>query len=46
MIKLSLRLQTIADLVSKEDNVIDVGCDHALLSIYITNKYQKKSICF
>lgn len=42
MIKLSLRLQTIADLVSKEDNVIDVGCDHALLSIYITNKYQKK----
>lgn len=42
MINLSLRLQTIADLISKEDNVIDVGCDHALLSIYLVQKYQQK----
>lgn len=32
---LSKRLKTIADLVSKEDILADVGCDHAYLSIYL-----------
>lgn len=32
---LSKRLKTIADLVSKDDIVADVGCDHAYLSIYL-----------
>ncbi len=37
MISLSKRLKTVADLVlSKESNkIIDVGCDHALLDIYL-----------
>ena len=35
MIKLSPRLETIANLVPVNSNVIDVGCDHALLDIYL-----------
>ena len=37
MIKISNRLTTIANLVLKEktNGVIDVGCDHALLDIYL-----------
>lgn len=33
---LSKRLKTIADMVDKDYHVIDVGCDHALLDIYLT----------
>lgn len=32
---LSYRLKTVADLVSKDKVVADIGCDHALLSIYL-----------
>lgn len=32
---LSLRLKEIASLIKKEDNVIDIGCDHGYLSIYL-----------
>lgn len=37
MIKISNRLKTTADLVlsSKSNKIIDVGCDHALLDIYL-----------
>lgn len=35
-IRLSSRLSTIANLVGDVDYVYDVGCDHALLDIYIT----------
>ena len=41
MIKLSKRLETIASFISKEDNVLDIGCDHALLDIYLSKKYSK-----
>ncbi len=34
--KLSKRLQTIADMIPDGVRVIDVGCDHALLDIYLT----------
>lgn len=34
--KLSKRLKTIADMVDNNYSVIDVGCDHALLDIYLT----------
>lgn len=34
-INISNRLKTIGDFVNSNDKVIDVGCDHALLSIYI-----------
>lgn len=36
--KLSKRLQTIADLIPNKSSVIDVGCDHGLLSIYLANE--------
>ena len=44
MIKLSNRLNAIANLVNEEDNVIDIGCDHALLDIYLANKYNKSYV--
>lgn len=34
--KLSKRLKTIADMVDNNYRVIDVGCDHAFLDIYLT----------
>ena len=33
--KLSKRLQTICDLVEENSSIIDVGCDHALIDIYL-----------
>ena len=39
MIKLSKRLETISSLVPSDSKVIDIGCDHGLLDIYL---YQKK----
>ena len=41
MIKLSKRLEKIASFIDKEDNVLDIGCDHALLDIYLSKKYNK-----
>ncbi len=38
MIKLSKRLKIIAELVPKGSKVVDVGCDHAYLSIYLAQK--------
>ena len=39
MIKLSKRLEAISSLIPINSNVIDIGCDHALLDIYL---YQQK----
>ena len=44
MIKLSKRLASIASLVPKDTNLLDIGCDHGLLDIYLwqdgrCNKY-------
>ena len=36
--KLSKRLETIAEMVDSSYHVIDVGCDHAFLDIYLTMK--------
>ena len=41
MIKLSKRLNEIANMIDKDDVVIDVGCDHALLDIFLASKYNK-----
>ena len=35
MSKLSLRLKAIVKFVEKKDKLVDVGCDHGLLSIYL-----------
>ena len=37
--KLSKRLKTICDFIPNNSNVIDVGADHAKVSIYL-NKYK------
>ncbi len=44
MIKLSNRLANIASLVPVDSNVIDIGCDHALLDIYLYQKGISKKI--
>ena len=45
MIKLSKRLEAISSLVPVNAKVIDVGCDHALLDVYLyQNKISKKII--
>ena len=45
MNKLSNRLKAIVKFVDKKDSVVDVGCDHGLLSIYLVeNKLCKKVI--
>jgi len=38
---LNKKLKTIASLVNKEDVVIDIGCDHAYLAIYL----KKNNLC-
>ena len=42
MISLPKRLNCIASTIEKSDIVLDVGCDHALLDIYLSFKYKKK----
>lgn len=45
MTKLSNRLKSLALFVDKNDSLVDIGCDHALLSIYLTkNQLCKKVI--
>ena len=44
-IKLSKRLECIADMVDNSSVIADIGCDHALLDIYLSQKkIIKKSI--
>ena len=42
MIKLSNRLKVIADFVDDNSNLVDIGCDHGLLDIYLVQT--KKNI--
>ena len=45
MNKLSNRLKAIVKFVDKKDSIVDVGCDHGYLSIYLVeNKLAKKVI--
>ena len=39
MIKISKRLKSIADFIDDNSNIVDIGCDHGLLDIYL---YQNK----
>lgn len=42
--KLTKRLKTIVDMVPKYEQVIDIGCDHALIDIYLTIYNKNKCI--
>ena len=44
MNKLSKRLQVVADFIEDNSKIIDIGCDHGLLSIYLANKYENVKI--
>lgn len=45
MTKISKRLKAIAEFVTNKDSLVDVGCDHGLLSIYLVeNNLVKKVI--
>lgn len=43
---ISLRLNSIASLVNTNENIVDIGCDHGLIDIYLTlNKNCKCKAC-
>ncbi len=42
--KISKRLKEISNFIDENDKIIDIGCDHALLDIYLKEKYQNISI--
>ena len=44
MNKLSPRLNAVANFIEDSSKVIDIGCDHGLLSIYLANKYSNIKI--
>ena len=44
MIKLNKRLTTISAFINKNDKVIDIGCDHNLLAIYMYQKQKQKIV--
>ena len=45
MNKLSPRLQVVANYITDSNTkIIDIGCDHAFLSIYLANKYKNTKI--
>ena len=44
MIKISKRLASIASLVPINSNIIDIGCDHALLDIYLYQSNKSNNI--
>ena len=42
--KQTKRLETICSLVDKNTNVVDIGCDHGLIDIYLTLNNRNKCI--
>lgn len=44
MNKLSSRLEAVANYINDNTKVIDIGCDHGLLAIYLVNKYDNISV--
>ena len=41
---ISLKLKAIAFFIEKNDNVVDIGCDHAYLDIYLSQNNLCKNI--
>ena len=44
MNKLSKRLEVVASFIKDNSKIVDIGCDHGLLSIYLANKYKNINI--
>ena len=44
MNKLSKRLEVVASFIKEDSKVIDIGCDHGLLSIFLANTYKNIKI--
>ena len=44
MIKLSKRLESIAKYINEDASIADIGCDHALLDIFLAIKYKNLKI--
>ena len=44
MNKLSKRLEVVASYINDNSKIIDIGCDHGLLSIYLAKKYDNIKI--
>ncbi|MGN1179599.1 MAG: tRNA (adenine(22)-N(1))-methyltransferase [Suilimivivens sp.] len=44
MVELSMRMQAVADMVSKGSRVCDVGCDHGYVSIYLVQSGKSPSV--
>ena len=42
--KISNRLKAISEFINSEDKLIDIGCDHALLDIYLKQTYENINI--
>lgn len=42
--KISKRLEAISDFIEETDRVIDIGCDHAILDIYLCKKFENINI--
>jgi len=42
--KISKRLKAISEFLNEDDKVIDIGCDHALLDVYIKEEYPNINI--
>ncbi len=43
-VKLNNRLLKVASMVDKNKSIIDIGCDHALLSIYLVQNHSPKKV--
>jgi len=41
---ISIRLRSIASFLSRDDRVLDIGCDHGYLGIYVTKEHLVSSI--
>lgn len=44
MIELSKRMQSVADMIQPCDEVGDIGCDHAFVSIYLVEQHRAKRV--
>ena len=42
--RISNRLKAITEFIDENDNIIDIGCDHALLDIYLKEKFENINI--